>query len=214
MTWWISMTMESDATFARGGGVAGLLDIEVEHDALGCPMVGGRTLKGLLVEEWTLLEPVLGGGCAAHARWLFGESGTVDACMRVGDACLPAGMRAKIRQANLPPATVLDRLTTVRRQTALEGTTGAPQEGSLRVARAVRRGLILLAPLHFTATPAAGALAVLAACTLAVRRGGSVRNRGRGRIALRLHATMPAGNPSADTYTVQCFGHLLQQGVA
>jgi hypothetical protein len=211
MNLWISMTLLSDATFARSGGVAGLLDVEIEHDHLGCPMVGGRTLKGLLVEEWTQLAGVLATDArwAEAARFLFGAPGTADARMRVGDACLPPRMRALIARTPRPASTTLDWLTTVRRQTALDSTTGAPQEGSLRAAHAARRGLILLAPLHFSTPPDACALALLAACTLAVRRGGSVRNRGRGRVALRLHEGIPSRDPQHDPYTITCLGALI-----
>ena len=48
----LHLRLESDATFGRGEGLAGLVDEEIEYDvATGLPFVRGRTLKGLLVEE-------------------------------------------------------------------------------------------------------------------------------------------------------------------
>ena len=42
----LRLTLLSDATFGSGDGVAGLVDAEVQHDYVGLPFLGGRTLKG------------------------------------------------------------------------------------------------------------------------------------------------------------------------
>ncbi|MBX0331378.1 hypothetical protein K2Z83_27380, partial [Oscillochloris sp. ZM17-4] len=106
---------------------------------------------------------------------------------------------------------------------------------SLRAARAVVRGVTLVAPLdldlpnddgvgegisgegqalpaHLPPEDGAAPLpttqeraeALLAACALAVRRGGLSRNRGRGRLALRLHRADPADSID-DAFTRTCF---------
>jgi len=51
MTFLLKFTLESDATFGRGDGVAGVVDSEVQHDPYGFPYLGGRALKGLLGDE-------------------------------------------------------------------------------------------------------------------------------------------------------------------
>ena len=45
----LQITLVSQATFGRGDGVAGLVDIEVLHDEMGLPFLHGRSLKGLLM---------------------------------------------------------------------------------------------------------------------------------------------------------------------
>ena len=60
----LALTIEllTDTTFGRGDGVAGLVDEEVEHDSqTGLPIIRGRTLKGLLVEECANLLYALPG---------------------------------------------------------------------------------------------------------------------------------------------------------
>jgi hypothetical protein len=198
----LRLELLSDTTFGRGDGVAGLLDQEVEHDPdTGLPLVRGRTLKGLLVEECSaLLFALQLQKCAALPRletaaaFLFGVAGSTladDARLRIGPALLPTDLRravaADVRRNELRAADVLESLTAVRRQTAVEDVTGAPDEGSLRSQRVVLHGLAFSADLDFLAEPSQDALGLLAACVKALRRGGTGRNRGRGGLKATLH---------------------------
>ncbi len=204
MTYEIRFTLQSDATFAGAAGVAGLVDTEVEYDAeTGLPFLRGRTLKGLLVEECanilfaleqqTSPPPVLQKFQEA-ARFLFGEAGgTQDgiAKMHAGDALLPEALRGAVKAdlknpSQLSPVDVLESLTAIRRQTAVNED-GAPETGSLRSTRVVLRQTSFVARVDFEEEPSPDALALLAACVLAFRRAGTSRNRGRGRLAARLH---------------------------
>lgn len=215
--YYLSLTLHSDATFGRGEGVAGLVDVEIEHDPEGFPFVSGRTIKGLLVEEWANLRFALYGQSKAAepldapATWLFGLSGTTRGdeigLMRIGAAQLPQDLRAAIlAERKLTPQRVLAALTTIRRQTSIDAQDGAPEAASLRAMRALIRGTTLVARLDFARDPHTRTLALLAACAVAVRRGGSGRNRGRGRIALLLHDQLPA-DYADDSFTQTCFRH-------
>ncbi|MEO9027206.1 MAG: RAMP superfamily CRISPR-associated protein [Ktedonobacteraceae bacterium] len=193
--------LESDATFGRGEGLAGLVDEEIEYDvATGLPFVRGRTLKGLLVEECanllftfqTVKSPNLPKLEAAAAR-LFGRPGgglEGGAQLHIGPALLPQQLRDAVRsgieQKKLNPADVLESLTAIRRQTAIDEVSAAPEEGSLRSVRVVLRQTSFRAGLDFTTDPEEDDLGLLAACVLNVRHGGIGRNRGRGRLRLRL----------------------------
>lgn len=214
----IYLKLKSDATFGRGDGVAGLVDEEVEHNALtGLPFLRGRTLKGLLAEECAnILYALRKQNSPAYAqfeqaaKFLFGHPGSTledNAMMHVGPALLPEELRraveADIKSRRLTPADVLESLTAVRRQTAVDEETGAPDEGSLRSMRVVLRDTPFVARLDFDRDPDDTAKALLAACVLALRRAGTGRNRGRGRLEARL---CDEGNDITD----ECFRRFQQ----
>jgi hypothetical protein len=196
----LALTLLSDTTFGRGDGVAGLVDAEVEHDPrTGLPRLNGRTLKGLLVEECANLlfaldqaRPTATESFAKAAAFLFGAPGSdvgAAGALHVGPAELPADLRAAVQgeidAQRLRPDQVLDSLTAIRRQTAMTRT-GVPDTGSLRASRVVLRETMFSAPLDFLAPPDPTALALLAGCALSLRRLGTARNRGRGRVRARL----------------------------
>jgi hypothetical protein len=204
-TYWICFTLASDATFGRGEGLAGVVDQEIDHDELGLPRLDGRTLKGLLNEECANLLFGLKRAGVDMATWtkaagcLFGRpgSGLADgALLHVGPALLPAALREVVRQevestaTPLEPAQVLDSLTAVRRQTAVDEGSGAPDEHTLRAMRVILRGTPFQARLEFDLVPDVEdvpLLPLLAASVLGLRRAGTGRNRGRGRLVATLH---------------------------
>ena len=201
----LKIKLLSDTTFGRGDGVAGLIDQEVEHDPYGFPYLRGRTLKGLLSEECDNLITVLPDNVRQHwekvACGLFGNPGSTIGTMasvHVGDACLPDDLRQavayQIQDGTLTKTEVLDSLTTVRRQTAIEPD-GTPDKGSLRSFRVVLRQLNFTADLNFEAerievegelVDIDEMLSLLAVGALALRHLGSGRNRGRGHVYCEL----------------------------
>lgn len=214
----LRLDLESDATFGRGEGLAGLVDEEVEYDvATGLPFVRGRVLKGLLVEECANLCFVQRAGSPALSRleaaaeWLFGRPGGAlqgIAQLHIGPALLPQQLREAVRaeiQKKLKPADVLEALTAIRRQTSIDERSGSPEEGSLRSLRVVLRQTSFRAWLDFATNPGEDDLALLAACALSVRRAGIGRNRGRGR--LRLSLLDEHGN---DSIMMSSFAHFQQ----
>jgi hypothetical protein len=204
--YWLRFQLLSDATFGRGEGLAGVVDQEVDHDALGLPYVRGRNLKGLLNEEcanllfaldqtphWTQAAQRLWGGPGSQAADV--------ALLHVGDAQLPADLRLaverEVQAEHLQPMDVLEALTTIRRQTAVDELSGAPDDGTLRAMRVVLRDTVFEAPLTFTSASERDDRLLLAACVLALRRAGTGRNRGRGRLLASLHADVQ-GRPGED----------------
>ena len=211
-TYWLQIDLESDATFGRGDGVAGLVDAEVQHDDYGLPYLGGRALKGLLGAECADILFALGeiDGDAAE-RWvaaghrLFGRTGSRlegEANLLVGPARMPEDLRKAVaqdvRDGRLAREEVLESLTTLRRQTAMDPESGAPKKETLRTMRVILRGTPFRARLEFVQDPTADELALLAACAKALRRAGTGRNRGRG----KLHAELldGAGEPETDLF--------------
>lgn len=190
---WLKFVLKSDATFGRGDGVAGLLDSEVQHDAFGLPYLGGRALKGVLVEEcvnilFALKCQGLAKRWSSTAQRLFGLSGSQDedqALLRIGEAYLPDDLRKAVRigfeRNELTRPQVLNSLTSIRRQTAME-IDGAPKKETLRSMRVILRKTPFEASIQFRANPDQDDLALLAACIKALRRAGTGRNRGRGEL--------------------------------
>ncbi len=184
----------SAATFGSGGGLAGLVDREVEHDPDGFPYIRGRTLKGLLAEAAENVVYALElQGQDAWGGWkdhLFGRPGRgldEQGCLHVGDACLPARLRQAVlwerrwQPGAFTPEQVLYSLTGLRRQTAINPQ-GGPVHSTLRTMRVVLPGVVFEAPLSFDLDGdlAPQALGLLAAAVLDLRHAGSGRNRGRG----------------------------------
>lgn len=201
------LTLESDTTFGRGDGVVGLVDAEVDHDRYGMPYLHGRTLKGLLTEECANILFALGDRASRWneaAQRLWGRPGSAiadKANMRVGSARLPGGLRqviaADVKDDKYTATDVLHSLTAIRRQTAMDET-GKPIHGSLRAMRVVLRQTVFEATLSFIQPPCPDDLALLAACVMALRRVGTGRNRGRGRVTARLFNAQ--SQPVTQTY--------------
>lgn len=215
--YWLCFTLLTDATFGRGEGIAGMVDQEVEHDRYGLPYLRGRTLKGLLNEECSTIMFALGQQGRALDRWqasaqrLFGGPGSTrndDAALRVGAAQLPADVRDAVQQsiergdAPLQPTDILQSLTTIRRQTAVDEQTGAPYEGTLRAMRVILRQTPFEARLTFLDRADGLDLPLLVACVMGLRRAGTGRNRGRGRLRATLHADQE-GQPGPDLTRAQ-----------
>jgi hypothetical protein len=180
---WIQIRLISDTTFGRGDGVAGVVDAEVQHDALGFPYLSGKTLKGLLSAACAEVLDALTRSSAQSdwheiARSLFGDPGSGEDSqgqLHVGDAQFPSDLRAHIAYDNLNEGQrlsrqdVLELTTAQRRQSAIDPQTGAPLRQH----------------------------ALLAACAKSLRRAGTGRNRGRGRITVQLFADAAMTTPDA-----------------
>lgn len=183
----------SDTTFGRGESTPGVVDVEIEHDDYGLPMLGGKSVRGLLRDSWLSMQDHFPELLEA-GRLVLGPHGDLDetGILRIGDAMLEPSARAFFVAAverehhPLPPTTVLDALTDIRTQTSEERATGAPARTTLRSTRVAVRGLKLDAPLSWLADPHPRDCQCLALAALGTRHGGLGRNRGRGHLRLTL----------------------------
>jgi hypothetical protein len=187
----LQIELLSDATFSRGEGTAGLVDVEVEHDVGGLPFIGGRTVRGLLRDSWLSMHACFPDLADAAARVLGRSKSLDEGCrLRVGDALLPAPIREAVRlglerqEHPLGPETVLAAFSEIRYQTAEDRGRGAPERTTLRSTRVVLRGFTFEAALTWLDgyQPVPDDMQVLALCALATRHGGLARNRGRGHL--------------------------------
>ena len=191
----LRITILSDTTFSRGEGTAGAVDIEVEHDAYGLPLIGGKTVRGLLRDTWLSMAPHFENLHDAAHRVLGASHALDDRCqLRIGDAHLTHSLRQPLHTAvtrsaaPFAPSAMLQGLTAIRHQTAEDCTTGAPATATLRSSRVAMRTLVFDAPLSWAATYQSSAedKQVLALCALATRHGGLLRNRGRGHLEITI----------------------------
>jgi len=191
----LKLELLGDAVFGRGDGIAGLVDQDVAHDALGLPFLHGRGVKGLLrarcQEVLSALQPSLAPDRMQHFRdteaYLFGRRGSdldADAALAFGPACLSdqlsRALQPLIDARRLTADDVLTALTSIRRQTSIDEFTGAAAEDTLRSVRALRSGLVFRAPVYAPADLDARARGLLAASVMAVRHVGARRARGMG----------------------------------
>lgn len=224
-TYWLQLKLESDATFGRGDGVAGWVDVEVQHDDYGLPYLGGKTLKGLLVAAAAEVLHALGQAVPQQvsrwedcAKYLFGQPGSgikQIGQLHVTDARPPADFRAAVAYAieeekSLTREDVLNALTTLRRQTAMDAETGAPKKETLRTVRVILRETTFVSQLDIVPIPAGqkappsdDLLAFLSVCARALRRAGTERNRGRGKVKVELYEQDPDSenaSPATDSH--------------
>jgi hypothetical protein len=198
---WLQIKLLSDTTFGRGDGLAGVVNNEVEHDpGTGLPIIKGRTIKGLLVEECANLLYGLRGQAVysaveAAARSLFGAPGSIAAnqgLIHVGTGTLPPALIDRVHQRIqskddvLSKQDVLEALTTIRYQTAVNPESDRPLDNTLRATRVVLRNTIFIAPIGQQQPLNDEEISLLTACAVVVRRAGHSRNRGRGRVQISL----------------------------
>jgi hypothetical protein len=208
----LKMTLLSDTTFGRGDGVAGLVDVEVQYDDYGCPFLSGRTLKGLLVQECADILAVIAAGEGEDGDWkqaaacLFGGPGSdeqAEGNLMVGNAQLPQDLRDAIRQdieaKRLTPREILESLTAMRTQTAMDES-GVPRKHTLRTSRVILRETTFEAELELPSCSQKEtdvlALQLLAASVKGLRRVGTGRTRGRGKVKVGLYDA--GGEPCSD----------------
>lgn len=108
-TYYLLFTLKSDTTFGRGDGVAGDVDAEVMHDDWGLPYLGGRAIKGILVNECADILAALPNderkkSWQEAAARLFGRPGSTErdqALLSIGDAQLPEDVRMAVEKSTL-----------------------------------------------------------------------------------------------------------------
>ncbi len=168
-------------------------DICQDLDDLGLPKIPGRSLKGLLTEEASILLRAM----KKDEKWvkicidLFGSAGADDASLlRIADARIESSARQALVSC-VDAGGSLQRLaaratTCLLSQTRIDPITGSAATGSLRTARVAMKGLQLEAEVSFNSKDLKKASedhqAFFATAVSMVRRGGVHRNRGWGKL--------------------------------
>jgi CRISPR/Cas system CSM-associated protein Csm3 (group 7 of RAMP superfamily) len=172
----------------------GDVDTDIEQEeGLGLPVIGAKSLKGLLAEECSLiLRAFKDTSLQNSASRIFGSPGQEDSgILSLKNALLPDCFRDLVKDAVedknriITPHLVLQSLTTIRYQTAIDRCSGAASDRSLRNTRVTLPGIVLHAP-FVLATDNNLDRALFASCLFALRRGGLNRNRGWGKMKVRI----------------------------
>jgi hypothetical protein len=197
----LELSVISDTSFGRGDGLAGVVDSEIEYNPqTGLPFIKGRTIKGLVVEECANLlfsfQEISRSKFSEYekaAASLFGFAGSDGVCegkVSFSDASLPRSLEEQLEEQiadkHLSPQQILESLTAIRSQTSIDYETDAPITNSLRSIRILLHGVALTSTIDITGELNPTENSLLAGCILGLRRAGSSRNRGRGKISCRL----------------------------
>jgi len=175
----LKITLKSETTFGRGDGQAGVVDLEIQHDEMGCPFWSGRAIKGILVNECADILDALkfNAPWPEAAKTLFGRPGSAtgdQGCLNIGAGLLPGDLRALLawqlhqrqikyhdgkdntqkkesdnRQRERFRKQLLASVTTLRSQTAVDED-GSAKEHSLRTNRVLLPGLVFVAEIRTT----------------------------------------------------------------
>jgi hypothetical protein len=180
----------SDSCFSKGEETPGVVDIEVEHDNLGLPMIGGKTIHGLLRDAWLSIQNNF-KNLAPSFEKVFGiaQDNNELGILRISDAKMNETIAAWVNYAqtkkepHVSPDMTLESLTNIRTQIS-QDSQGVTEEGSLRTCRVANRHNCLLARLKWFAQPDSNDIQCLALAALATRHGGQSRNRGLGHIKI------------------------------
>lgn len=188
----LDVTLLSDATFGGGTGVAGEVDLEIDHDDLGLPRISGKSIRGLLKDTFISMAATIQIAPESAAKIFGVEGALLSPCLlHITDARVEESVRSWIAYAlstnkDISPRDVLHSLTDIRYQTAEERQTGAPAHHSLRSTRVIASGLTLRARLTWYGAEDAESLRYLAMAALGTRHAGLARNRGRGLVTIYL----------------------------
>ncbi len=186
----------SETTFGSGQPTAGEVDIEVQFDRFGCPFIGGKRIHGMLLDCWLTVGRHAPEDVQQAALRMLGAPGQLleRPLLRTSRARLPDDVRGAVKSAvtreHNPVSTraVRNAFSSVRVQTAEDRPSGAPAEGTLRFRRALRKGLKFEAAVSLSpkAADRDACWKCLAICCLALRRGGTARSRGAGKLCCTL----------------------------
>jgi CRISPR-associated protein Csx10 len=190
----IEITVGSALCAGAGTSRPGVVDREVNFDSAGLPYIPGKTLKGLLRDAYRQL---LACGCFSglpEPDAVFGKAGQKSgAALEVGNARLKDAaklgpwLRAleTARGGPIARPDVVAHYTEIRRQTAIDRASGAPDENTLRATRTLRKGadMVFHAPLSGLPANHEDAVALAAA---ALQQMGTARTRGFGEVTVRL----------------------------
>ncbi|WP_040214156.1 RAMP superfamily CRISPR-associated protein [Clostridium polynesiense] len=190
----IKIELVSEGIFATGAAENAGADIDILKDDLGVPYLKGKTLKGKLREEAEMLKEHLEAMGFFEAqdmfRGLFGKSGDFShETLKFSNCKISKGIEERLKLiANINHITVdsiTKAMTEIRSFTKLDDQ-GIAEDGSLRKARVIKRGLLLYCRIDCPRDLTNLEKGLLASAVSALRNLGAMESRGKGNVLCRL----------------------------
>ncbi|MBW7877172.1 MAG: hypothetical protein H3C47_14420 [Candidatus Cloacimonetes bacterium] len=184
------MKLLSDTAFAAGSGYGNQIDSDVVLDTFGLPVIPARRVKGLLLDAGSQLTTALGDLYQQKLAATFGVGGQAisdSASFDNGKLQQHEELRQWLEYLKQKKSewftqdSVASEFTVIRRSTALDDE-GTAKKNSLRTIRMLRKGQIFNFSVFCTVEQAE----IVSLAALALRQGGSSRNRGSGQITCKL----------------------------
>ncbi len=187
----------SDTIIGSAEGYSSTIDKDVIFDDVGLPYIPARRVKGLLkdsAEEVSEMFRETGMGLNVKTEDIFGRQGETGGQKRfsISNLYLPEYRQTKQyleycmldRDAGLGISTesIKGFFCSIRAQTSIDSNTGTAREHSLRTARVVSKGYEFWGEIIFDDAYRD----IVGFACLNIRRMGTKRNRGFGRINVRL----------------------------
>ena len=216
----IRIYLLSDTTFGYSETFSSSMDINIQRDEFGLPLLTGKSLKGVLVSSSMELLSCLNISIPSkqhifrecHDK-LFGGKKQIKPLLRIGNASLPHDLLQAIEKNNYFEkesqnsqliAAIIHQLT----QTAVDENRAA-KNGSLRKTQVILKGTIFESHLEFFEPPTITDLAFLAAIVKSMQRIGLGQTRGRGLIRAELFEGY--SNISTTDRFFDIFSNMVQQ---
>lgn len=190
----IRIELLSESIFATGEAEENSADIKALKDDLGFPYLKGKTFKGKLREEAeTLKNYLVRYGDPSYEdifNNLFGKPGEFNPnTLKFSDCRISEDIenyfRYMIDKNEITKEDLYNSLTEIRSFTKLDKE-GVADEGSLRKARVIKRGLVLYCKIERMKELEPKEKAFLAGALAALRNLGAMESRGKGRVRCSL----------------------------
>ncbi|HHV44873.1 MAG TPA: hypothetical protein GXX57_09455 [Firmicutes bacterium] len=189
----LKIELLSPTTLGAGEERRGIVDTDVSYDECGLPYIPGKRLKGLLRDAYQDVYDALQQQDKElpAPEEIFGERGArIGSPLVFGDAHLLAKanlapwLQWLIEDAVFSEYDVLETLTSVRRQTAIDPDTGAAKEDTLRSTRVINPGQVFVSEitLQTGCNLTSQQLLGLALAASALKYMGTGRTRGLGAV--------------------------------
>jgi CRISPR-associated protein Csx10 len=189
----IKIELMSDTLIGSGSGCGSTVDTDIIYDELGLPYIPAKRLKGLLkdsaiavvemLEKSRIITPVENKDLLKN---IFGNpgqnnpSGVYFSNLHIEEYEKNREFLASM-QKTITPDLILNSVTRLRQQTAIDPSTGTAEDHSLRTVRVINKGLLFTGSIQSEKlTDAEAELLILAGSNL--KRIGTKRNRGFGEI--------------------------------
>lgn len=186
----IEIELESETIFGNGESSTSFIDVEVLKDEYGIPYFKGKTFKGKLRSEVNEVAEILYGKDNEITSKLFGTGYAFNkAAIRFSNCEISESVKNNLiyglKEGYFSKEELTNSFTDVRSFTKINEN-GVAEDGSLRQARVVKKGLKFYCDLDLSNEVTNKDIGILACGIKALRNLGTMESRGKGKVTCRL----------------------------